>query len=208
MTSGTTTELKTGYIKAKDKNLVCEADGQRLVIYGKREEILNITSVYTALKTEIEGKFTCELSPDTYRGVSFDPPDDWSDGAQIFKYDPDVIAFLGGSMILKEGGSMKLKVCGIYTEVIVGVITIAGKKFTCYPDGTALVICGGGDELLESPHVWAVRWADKWAVRWADKGSTICFMDEKIYSGMNLSPSNDFPDGAQIFKYNPDIITF
>jgi len=95
---------------------------------------------------------------------------------------------------------MKLKVCGVYTEVVVGAITIKRKKFTCYPDGTALVICGGGDELFESPHVWAVRWADK--------GSAICFMDEKIYNGMNLSPSNDFPDGAQIFKYNPDIITF
>ncbi len=93
MTSGTTTELKTGYIKARDKNLVCEADGPNLVIYGKRAEILNISSVYTALKTEIEGKFTCEISPDVYKGVSFDPPDAWSDGKQIFKYNPDIIAF-------------------------------------------------------------------------------------------------------------------
>jgi len=93
MTSGTKTELKTGYIKAKDKNLACEADGHNLVIYGKREEILNITSVYTALKTEIEGKFTCEISPDVYMGVSFEAPDDWLDGRQIFKYDPDIITF-------------------------------------------------------------------------------------------------------------------
>ena len=92
-TSGTNTDLRTGYIKAKDKNLACEPDGHNLVIYGKREEILNITSVYTALKTEIEGKFTCEISPDVYKGVSFDPPDDWSDGKQIFKYNPDIIAF-------------------------------------------------------------------------------------------------------------------
>ena len=92
-TCGTTTELRTGYIKAKDKNLVCEADGQHLVIYGKRAEILNIPSVYTAVATDVQDKFVCELSPDVYKGVSFDPPDDWSDGKQIFKYNPDIIAF-------------------------------------------------------------------------------------------------------------------
>ena len=81
--------VEGGILICGDKEYACEPHGAHLYIYAKCiDEVLTIRGVYSVTKTEFENKFDCEMSSRVYKGSN-----NYSEGLQIFAYDPDRIIF-------------------------------------------------------------------------------------------------------------------
>ena len=91
---GMGTEVKLGLIETNKKGYICEPNGERLYVYADSiVEALTIPGINSAVGTKESFKFNCETDTKFYKGAKYTGADDWSDGLQIFAYDPKRIAF-------------------------------------------------------------------------------------------------------------------